>query len=146
MYFDKDLYPIDIGEEYTDKLREFGKKFGSRHIQDVRSVSFTEYKEEDGSTTIYLLDINWWENSGASCTLCVGGRRYPISLDGNRMRVVRISNDEKIALMYSSADISVSKVSSEEVHLKGCGKIELTYFKNGSARIVELEDCRILKL
>ena len=139
VYFDIDEYPSNIGNEYFTALKGLGSKFGSKTISNVNNVSFTEYVDEDGTKTIYLIDINWWEEKGASCTLALNNCAYRLVLDQNRIRVVSVSSCQKVAVMIDSTLVRVDKISADKVVFVGYGKVKATAFYNGKTVEIDLD-------
>ena len=139
IFFDRDAYPIEYAEEYSGALAALGEEFGSRYIRDTKYVSFTEYALEGGATALYLIDVNWWEDSAASCTLTLSDASYPITLGGNEMRTVYVSPDGKCAALLELCDVDVTKVDDTSLTLKGIGNVTLTLFKGGQTEWRTLE-------
>lgn len=136
-YFDCDGYPADFAREYSEKLKEIGEKFASPYIKDIKFVSFTEYRQENGSTVIYLIDINWWNEELASCTLTLQGEEYELSLTGNRMRTLYISPEGDKALLLECGETDAEWISNDEYRLIGNGEVDYTLLSNGQGKMIK---------
>ena len=90
IYFDKDEYPIDI-PEYKAQLIKLAKEHSSKVVTEVHNVSYTEYLEEDGTTVIYMINIDWWKREPAWCKLNIEGKEHKFVFDDNDIHIFRIS-------------------------------------------------------
>jgi len=131
VYIDKDLFPSEMGDRYANELKRAGEKFGSEFIKNSKHVSFTEYVSPDGITTLYLIDINWWDDLAATCNLELDNFSYDVSLLGNRVRVLKISPNKRCAVMTDSIDVDIHFVKNGEIFLNGFGEVKYTLFKDG---------------
>lgn len=133
IYFDTDAYPIEI-EGYEKTLKELAKKYSSGYITQTENVSFSEYEQSTGERTIYLLNIDWWDEKPATCKLCLGKEEYPIELRGNKACTLRISASGAVAALTDSVALDIAQVSENSAVIKGFGSGEITVYANGQAR------------
>lgn len=127
-YFERDGYPADYAEEYVESLRALGKEYASGYVENTDCVSFTEYAQDNGATTLYLIDINWWNEESASCELKLGQAKHKLVLEGNRMRVVYVSPDGEKALLMDGGEIDAEWLNNREYKLFGNGVVKYTLF------------------
>jgi hypothetical protein len=135
IFFDRDAYPIEYAEEYAKCLASLGEEYGSRYVADTKYVSFTEYALEGGATVLYLLDVNWWEDAAATCTLKLPDFSYPLTLSGNEMRIVYVSPSGKSAALLPMSDVDVECITDTSLTLRGIGEVSVTIFKDGKTEI-----------
>lgn len=136
-YFDNDGYPADYENDYTDRLNELGKRFASKFISNTKYVSFTEYLKDDNSTTLYLLDINWWNDESATCTLNLAKDKYELEFNEKNIHVIYVSPNGNKAIMTGNCETDVVWVSDDQYKLLGNQSIEYVLFENGQAKIIK---------
>jgi len=134
-FIDKAAYPAEIAEEYSRELRTIGECFGGKFIRDAKNVSYTEYLGEDGSVTLYLLDINWWESCGADCKLVLCDCEYPLKLFGNELHTVYISPDRCRAVMMRGGECDL-KWRGNDYELIGDSTAKYTLIENGKLKTI----------
>ncbi len=130
-YFDRDGYPAQYAEEYCASLRALGEEFASQYIANTHFVSFTEYAEDNGAATLYLVDINWWNDEPASCDLKLGKSVHKILLNGNRMRTVYVSPNGENAVLMESGVVDLEWLGNNSFRLLGNGEVSYTLFVGG---------------
>ncbi|MBO5068670.1 MAG: hypothetical protein J6C62_09805 [Clostridia bacterium] len=138
IYFDKDAYPIEFATEYADELKKAGKEFGTKFVDDVDHVCFTEYKQDNGSTTLYIVNIRWWEETSATCTLKLGEDKYALKFTDNYLKLMAISPNGKKAVLISG-DVDAYFIDDNTVILSGEEKADITVFANGQERTEQVE-------
>ncbi len=94
IYFDQDKYPADI-PEYKQQLKRLAKSHSSKVVTEVHNVSYTEYLEDDGSTTIYMINIDWWERKPAWCKMSIKNIEYKFVFDDNDIHIFNINGNIK---------------------------------------------------
>ena len=138
IYFDKDAYPIEFATEYADELKKAGKEFGTKFVDDVDHVCFTEYKQDNGSTALYMVNIRWWEETPATCTLKLGEDKYALKFTDNYLKLMAISPNGKKAVLVSG-DVDAYFVDDNTVILSGEEKADITVFANGQEKTEQVE-------
>lgn len=93
IYFDENDYPANI-RGYAEKLTELAKAHRSKFVTETQNVSFTEYLEQDGTTTLYMINIDWWERKPAKCKINLNGIVEEFVFDDNDIHIFNIN--EKI--------------------------------------------------
>lgn len=130
-YFDRDGYPADYAEDYRASLNALGKAYASKYIENTKFVSFTEFAEDSGATTLYLLDINWWNDEPATCDLKLGDHKYTLTLGGNTMRVLYVSPNGEKAVLMDNDTVDFEWLSDDEYRFIGNDDTKYTLFVGG---------------
>ncbi len=97
-------------------------------------VSFTAYRQEDGSTHLYFLAVDWYrpEEKTRTATLRLGQTAYPVSMPFGVM--LKCVTDGTRAAWATSEQGEVLSVSSTGIRVQGTGKVTFCIAENGSTR------------
>lgn len=134
IYFEQDGYPIEFKDKYANELTSAGKEFGCQFVKDVDAVSFTEYRVENLSTVLYLMNIRWWNKISATFTLNLKDSEYKVVLKDNTMKLIAVTPDKKRAVMLDSLLVDIDFIDDEKFTLKGYGKAKVTVFTDGKEK------------
>lgn len=138
IYFDKDSYPIEFKDEYSQKLKEAGKRFGSNIIIESEFASYTEYEMQNGARYFYLLNIRWWNNDGALVKLFLKSGIYDLFFSDYEIKVIGISPDKNTAILVEGTDVDICSIENDFAILKGTGLARITIFNGNKKTIKEI--------
>jgi hypothetical protein len=102
-------------------------------------VSFTVYRQADGSTHLYFLAVDWYrpEEQIRTATLRLGQTAYPVSMPFGIL--VKCVTDGTRAAWATSEEGEVLSVSSDGIRVQGTGKVTFCVAENGRVRTVTVD-------
>ncbi len=127
IFIDEDRYPADYKDKYAELLAQKAIELSDGYITDTKHLSYTQYEQEDGSLTYYLLNIDWWDDAPAQFNLNIAGRQYNCSIEDNEYpRIITIKDG--VAVYADNPDVDVVELTSNKVSLCGYGLTKLHVF------------------
>lgn len=109
------------------------------------TVEFTVFKQDDGSTHIYFLAIDWYNKNDylRKATLINRGEEYTVALPFGRM-LKCVANCGR-AVWADSEDGEILFVGSDKITVQGIGKMHFFIAENGEIKktAVDFSDCPV---
>lgn len=128
-------YPSEAGVEpiYRSVIEKLSDEVNSQEnafIECDDTVQFAIYKQTDGSSHIYVLAVDWYNEplTERKANLLLGGHRYLINIKfGEMLKVVVKGN---VAAWTSDDSADVLEISDNFVRVQGTGTTKLSIVKN----------------
>lgn len=139
IYFDREGFPIEFKDDYAKALREAGEKYGSKLIKNAHFISFTEYARDNGATDIYAVNIRWWSDEGATCTLSLNDFNYNVKVNDNLLKLISVSPDNKKAVLVEAYGLDVTEIDDKRAVVYGFEKANVKVFSQGQIKEVEID-------
>ena len=138
IFFDESEYPIVYEQAYANSLKKEGERFSCAYVKDVENVSFTEYEQENGSITLYLLNVNWWDKTPAKATLVLGQSEYAISLKDNALKCICILPKKETAVLCDNENVDIQVVSADTIKISGFADARVIVYQAGKKTTLKM--------
>lgn len=139
IFFDENEYPIVYKQAYADRLKQEGERYSCKYVKDLDNISFTEYLQDNGSTTLYLLNIDWWDKTPAKATLVLGAWEYLIQIKDNIVKMMCILPGEETAVLCEDERVDIRAVSKNTFIISGFGEVKLSIYHEGKKRTLKIK-------
>ena len=102
-------------------------------------VSFTVYRQEDGSTHVYFLAVDWFRDPAATrrAVLRVGGDRYDVELPFGVL--VRATVRDGVAVWPLGENGGIVSLEGGRAVVQGEAKCRFALVANGASRLVDID-------
>ena len=126
-----------IRELYADYMRRILKEELDRELvwgEGSDTVEFAVYKQEDGSTHVYFLAVDWYSdpNTLRKAGLRIGECTYPLEIPFGVL--IKCVSDGVRAAWAESEDGEVISVDSDKIYVQGVGKINFCIAYGGHTK------------
>lgn len=102
-------------------------------------VQFTVFRQEDGSSHVYFLAVDWYRNPAMirTASLRVKSNEYKVELPFGVMIKAVVRNE--VAAFAKSEDGEVLRISDKTVKVQGTGKVDFVIFAGGKSKTVAVD-------
>lgn len=90
IFFGGDAYPCAMEEEYRKVMAEIAEEAIAPEKEKLwaegsEDINFAVYEKEDGTRTLYTLNINWWENKEGILEVFDAGKREKMTVPAGEL-------------------------------------------------------------
>lgn len=132
--FNTNKYPSDLSEQYTAVMKKLMQQVQSEEnvwAKCGKGVEFSCFKQPNGDTHLYLLAVDWFNNSTEprKAVVKVGNVSYEAEIPFGVL--IKVVSNGKIAVWSESEQGEILALDQSTATVQGSGRVTFAIAKNG---------------